>query len=121
MSITENLKNTFGELVEAYDDADDDAKEPLATRLISHSSSRISALEPGAYGSIFLIKLSGQVQELHFQRRTRFEDSQETNDVIWDQACGQACNRPSTLVMRSQPKAHACPIPACHLSSDRQL
>lgn len=26
MSTTENLKNTFGELVEAYDDADDDAK-----------------------------------------------------------------------------------------------
>ena len=33
MSTTENLKNTFGELVEAYDDADDDAKEPLAKKI----------------------------------------------------------------------------------------
>ena len=32
MSTTENLKNTFGELVEAYDDADDDAKESLAKK-----------------------------------------------------------------------------------------
>lgn len=33
MSTTENLKNTFGELVEVYDDADDDAKEPLAKKI----------------------------------------------------------------------------------------
>jgi hypothetical protein len=33
MSPTENLKNTFGELVEAYDDADDDAKESLAKKI----------------------------------------------------------------------------------------
>ena len=33
MSVTENLKNTFGELVKAYDDADDDAKESLAKKI----------------------------------------------------------------------------------------
>jgi hypothetical protein len=33
MSTAENLKNTFGELVEAYDDADDDAKESLAKKI----------------------------------------------------------------------------------------
>jgi len=33
MSATENLKNTFGELVGAYDDSDDDAKEPLAKKI----------------------------------------------------------------------------------------
>ena len=33
MSATENLKNTFDELVEAYDDADDDAKKSLAKKI----------------------------------------------------------------------------------------
>jgi hypothetical protein len=33
MSVTENLKNTFEELVEAYDVADDDAKESLAKKI----------------------------------------------------------------------------------------
>ncbi len=33
MSATENLKNTFGELVEAYDDDDGDAKELLAKKI----------------------------------------------------------------------------------------
>jgi hypothetical protein len=33
MSATENLKNLFGELVEAYDDADDDAKASLAKKI----------------------------------------------------------------------------------------
>ena len=33
MSVTENLKNTFGEFVKAYDDADDDAKESLAKKI----------------------------------------------------------------------------------------
>lgn len=33
MSATENLKNIFGELVEAYDDADDDAKDSLARKI----------------------------------------------------------------------------------------
>jgi len=36
MSVTENLKNIFGELVEAYNDADDEAKESLAKK-IKHS------------------------------------------------------------------------------------
>jgi len=33
MSATENLKNLFGELVEAYNDADDEAKESLAKKI----------------------------------------------------------------------------------------
>jgi predicted RNA-binding protein with EMAP domain len=33
MSATENLKNLFGELVEAYNDADDVAKESLAKKI----------------------------------------------------------------------------------------
>ena len=33
MSATKNLKNTFGELVEAYDDTDDDAKESLTKKI----------------------------------------------------------------------------------------
>ena len=33
MSGSENLKNTFSELVEAYDDADDDAKESLGKKI----------------------------------------------------------------------------------------
>ena len=33
MSATENSKNIFSELVEAYDDADDDAKESLAKKI----------------------------------------------------------------------------------------
>ena len=33
MSATENLKNIFGELVEAYNDADDEAKESLAKKI----------------------------------------------------------------------------------------
>ncbi len=33
MSATENLKNTFSELVEAYDDTDDDAKESLTKKI----------------------------------------------------------------------------------------
>ena len=33
MSATENLKSTFGKLVKAYDDADDDAKESLAKKI----------------------------------------------------------------------------------------
>jgi hypothetical protein len=33
MALTQNLKNIFGELVEAYNDADDEAKESLAKKI----------------------------------------------------------------------------------------